>query len=69
MRNMSKELDELSKQFGTEKPVVIRKEISLYKTSISTASASFLREVDQQSKKLKQANIKLIAIIQQPNAT
>ena len=60
---MSKELDDLSKQYGKDKPTVIRREISIYRTSISTASAAFLREVDQECKRMKQADVTLIGVI------
>ena len=60
---MSKELDDLSKQYVKNKPTVIRKEISLYRTTIATASATFLREIEYVAKKLKQANITLVAIV------
>ncbi len=60
---MSKELDDLGKQYAKDKPTVMQKELSLYQTSMSTASASFLREVEQQCKKQKEANFKLIAVI------
>lgn len=62
---MSKELDELSKELAKDKPTVIRREISLYRTTINTASATFLREVDQESRRMKQANLTLLAILQQ----
>lgn len=66
---MSKELDELSKELVKDKPTVIRREISLYRTTINTASATFLREVDQESRRMKQANLTLLAILQQaPNS-
>ena len=66
---MSKELDELSKELAKDKPTVIRREISLYRTTINTASATFLREVDQESRRMKQANLTLLAILQQaPNS-
>ncbi len=62
---MSKELDELAKQYAKDKPIVMQKELSLYRTTMSTASASFLREVEQQCKKFKQANLTLVAILRE----
>ncbi len=62
---MSKELDELAKQYAKEKPTVMQKQLTLYQTSMSTASASFLREVEQQCKKFKQANLTLVAILRE----
>jgi hypothetical protein len=60
---MSKELDELAKQYAKDKPTVMQKELSLYRTTMSNASASFLHEVEHQCKKLKQANLFLIVVI------
>ena len=60
---MSKELNDLAKQYAKGKPKVMQKDLSLYQTTMSTASASFLREVELECKKQKQANIALIALI------
>lgn len=63
---MSRELDMLAKQYQKEKATVIRKDISLFRTSITTAAAGFLREVERQCTKEKQANFILVAIISHP---
>ena len=60
---MSKEMDELANKYSKDKPIVMKKELNLYQITMSTASASFLREVEQQCKKQKQANVTLVAII------
>lgn len=60
---MPKELDELAKQFQKEKPTVMKKDISIYKSSLSIEAASFLRSVEQECKRQKQANLTLVAII------
>lgn len=60
---MSKELDDLAREHQKSKPTVIFKDLNLYQTSLNTAASSFLREVEYQAKKEKQANIKLIAMI------
>ena len=60
---MSKELDELAKQFQKEKPTVMKKDISIYKSSLSIEAASFLRSIEMQCKKQKQPNLVLVAII------
>lgn len=60
---MSKELDELAKQFQKEKPTVMKKDISIYKSSLSTEAASFLRSVEQECKRQKQPNLLLVAIL------
>lgn len=59
---MSKELDAIAKEFSKESPIVKRTDLCLYQSSMSTASASFLREVEQTCKKLKQANLTLIMV-------
>jgi len=60
---MSKDLDDLTKEYQKSKPTVICKDLNLYQTSLNTAASSFLREVEYQAKKKKQANIKVIAVI------
>jgi hypothetical protein len=62
---MSRELDIIAKEYQSKKATVLRKDMNLYQTSISTATSNFLREVEFQSKKLKQSNVILIAIIQE----
>ena len=60
---MSRELDVLAKEFAKTPATVMRKDLNLYQTSMSTAASSFLREVDSRSKKQKQSAVVLIAII------
>lgn len=60
---MSRELDLLAKEYQSKKATVLRKELNLYQTSISTASSSFLRDIEYQSKKEKQATLTLLAVI------
>ena len=60
---MSRELDIIAKEYQSKKATVLRKDMNLYQTSISTATSNFLREVEFQSRKLKQSNVILIAII------
>lgn len=59
---MSRELDQIAKEFSKSQNAVTRAEINLYQTNINTATGSFLRSVEQQCKKQKQANVTLIAI-------
>ena len=60
---MSRELDMIAKEYQSKKATLLRKDLNLYQTSINTATSNFLREVEFQSKKLKQSNVILIAII------
>ena len=63
---MSRELDLIAKEYQSKKATVLRKDLNLYQTSISTAASGFLREVECQAKKEKQANLTLIALISEP---
>ena len=60
---MSKELDDLAKLFQKEKPTFMKKDISIFQSSLATEAASFLRLVEQECKRQKQANLTLVAII------
>jgi hypothetical protein len=60
---MSKELDDLAKEHQKAKPTVIQKELSIFQSSLATEAASFLRSVEQECKRQKQAKIILVAII------
>jgi hypothetical protein len=60
---MSKELDDLAREYQRSKPTVIRKEMSIFQSSLSTEAASFLRSVEQECKRQKQPNLVLVAII------
>jgi len=63
---MSRELDVLAKEFAKTPATVIRRDLSLYQTTMSSAASSFLREVESQCKKHKQANVVLVAVIPEP---
>jgi hypothetical protein len=60
---MSKELGELASQFQKEKPTVMQKEISIFRSTLTQEAASFLRAVETKCKTQKQANVTLVAII------
>ena len=60
---MSKELDEIAKEHQKNKPTVMQKDISIYKSSLSIEAASFLRSVEQECKRQKQPNLLLVAVI------
>jgi hypothetical protein len=62
---MSKELDDLAKEHQKLKPTVMKKEISIFQSSLSTEAASFLRSVEQECKRQKQANLKLVILIEE----
>ena len=60
---MSKDLDELAKQFQKFKPDVMLKDISIFQSSLATEAAIFLRAVEKECKKQKQPKLILVAII------
>ena len=62
---MSKELDDLAKEHQKSKPTVLKKDISIFQSTLATEAASFLRSVEQECKKQKQANLTLVAVIQE----
>jgi|688.fasta_scaffold1965468_2 hypothetical protein len=60
---MSKDLDDLAKEHQKAKPTVMQKELSIFQSSLAIEAASFLRSVEQECKKQKQANVTLVAVI------
>jgi hypothetical protein len=60
---MSKELQQLTKEFSNHDVKVLRKNLNLYQTSIGTVAAPFLKDVAAQTKKSKSASVTLVAII------
>ena len=64
---MSRELNLLAKEFERAPVTVLRTNLNLYQTSISTAAAPFLRQIAAQAKKEKAASVTLVAIIKHVN--
>lgn len=62
---MSRELDILAKEYQSKKATVLRKDLNLYQTSINTAASGFLRDIEYQAKKQKQAKVITIAVIEE----
>ena len=60
---MSKELQQLTKEFGNHDVKVLRTNLNLYQSSIGTVAAPFLKDVATQSKKSKSPTVALVAII------
>ncbi len=60
---MSKELNQIAKEFGNHDVKVLRANLNLYQTSIGTVAAPFLKDVAAQTKKSKSPSVLLIAII------
>lgn len=63
---MSRELEILAKEYQSKKATVLRKDLNLYQTTMSTAASSFLREVETLAKKEKQAIVTIVALIAEP---
>ena len=63
---MSRELNILAKEFERTPVTVMRTNLNLYQTSISTEAAPFLRQVATQAKKEKAASVTLVAVIKEP---
>ena len=60
---MAKELNQLAKEFSNQDVKVLRMNLNLYQSSISTVAAPFLKDVAAQTKKSKSPTVSLIAII------
>ena len=63
---MARELQLLAKEFERQPVTVMRTNLNLYQTSISTAVAPFLRQVAAQAKKDKSSSVTLVAVIKEP---
>ena len=63
---MRRELHLLEKEFERQSVTVIRTNLNLYQTSISTAAAPFLRQVATQAKKDKASLVTFVAVIKEP---
>ncbi len=64
--DMARELNLLAKEYERTPVTVLRTNLNLYQTNISTEAASFLREVAAQAKKEKSATVTLVAVIKEP---
>lgn len=60
---MSRELDLLSREFSKTPATVMRANVNLYQTNIQSATAAFLRSVEQEAKREKSGSITLVAVI------
>ena len=63
---MARELQLLAKEFERQPVTVMRTNLNLYQTSITTAAAAFLRQVAAQAKKEKASSVTLVAVIKEP---
>ena len=63
---MARELQLLAKEFERQPATVMRTNLNLYQTSITTAAAQFLRQVAAEAKKEKSSSVTLVAVIKEP---
>ena len=62
---MARELELLAKEYAKNPVTVIRTNLNLYQTPISTVAAPFLKQVAAQAKKDKTATVTLVAVIKE----
>ena len=62
---MARELELLAKEYAKNPVTVLRTNLNLYQSSISTVAAPFLKQVAAQAKKDKTASVTLIAVIKE----
>ena len=60
---MARELELLAKEYAKKPVTVLRTNLNLYQTPISTVAAPFLKDVVAQTKKSKSPTVTLVAII------
>ncbi len=63
---MARELNLLATEYERTPVTVMRTNLNLYQTSISTEVAPFLRQRAAQAKKEKAASVTLVAVIKEP---
>ena len=63
---MARELELLAKEYAKNPVTVLRTNLNLYQTPISTVVAPFLKQVAAQAKKEKVSTVTLVAIIKEP---
>jgi hypothetical protein len=62
---MARELELLAKEYAKKPVTVLRTNLNLYQTPISTVAAMFLKQVAAQAKKDKTASVTLVAVIKE----
>lgn len=60
---MSKELDQLAKEYAKEQVTVMRKDVNLYGKNLTTELSSYIREVERTAKKDKTGKVVIVAIL------
>ena len=62
---MARELELIAKEYAKNPVTVLRTNLNLYQSSISTVAAPFLKQVASQAKKDKTASVTLVAVIKE----
>ncbi len=62
---MARELELLAKEYAKNPVTVLRTNLNLYQSSISTVAAPFLKQVAAQAKKDKVSSVTLVAVIKE----
>jgi hypothetical protein len=62
---MARELQLLAKEFERQPVTVLRTNLNLYQTPISTAAAQFLKQVAARAKKEKVSTVTIVAVIKE----
>ena len=63
---MARELELLAKEYAKNPVTVLRTNLNLYQSPISTAAAPFLKQVAAQAQKKKVSTVTLVAVIKEP---
>lgn len=63
---MSRELDEIAREFNKVSSTIFRDEVCLYQSNINQISSIFLKSIEQHCKKNKIGCITLIAVVPNP---
>ena len=63
---MARELELLAKEYAKNPVTVLRTNLNLYQTPISTVAGPFLKQVSAQAKKEKVSTVTIVAIIKEP---
>ena len=66
---MARELELLAKEYAKNPVTVLRTNLNLYQSSISTVAAPFLKQVAAQAKKDKVSTVTLVAVIKEQEWT
>jgi len=62
---MARELELLAKEYAKKPVTVLRTNLNLYQSSISTVAAPFLKQVSAQAKREKVSSVTLVAVIKE----